>query len=112
MRREQRKGVSVMEIMSEIEIVIATVTPKELKKRPIMPPMKATGTKTASVVAAPASTAKATSLVPSSAARKALLPDSLWRVIFSMTTVVASTTIPTASESPIIDILLIVIPIQ
>ena len=77
-----------------------------------MPPMKATGTKTASVVAAPATTANAISFVPSSEARKALLPIDLWRDMFSIMTVVASTTMPTASEIPIIDILFIVIPIK
>ena len=74
--------------------------------------MKATGTNTASVVAAPATTAKAISFVPSSEARKALLPIDLWREMFSMMTVVASTTMPTASEMPIIDMLFIVIPIK
>ena len=93
-------------------MVVATVTPKELKKRPIIPPMKATGTKTARVVAAPASTAKATSPPPSCAALYGVLPMSRCLVIFSITTVVASTTIPTASESPIMDMLLIVMPIQ
>ena len=101
-----------MDMSSDIAIVVETVTPKELKNLPIIPPINATGTKTASVVAAPAITANATSPVPSAEALYGLLPMSLCLVMFSMTTVVASTTIPTAKESPIMDMLLIVIPIQ
>ena len=75
--------------------------------------MKATGTKTASVVAAPATTAKAYLVrARPPEARKALLPIDLWREMFSIMTVVASTTMPTASEMPIIDMLFIVIPIR
>ena len=66
-----------------------------------MPPMKATGANTATVVVAPPSTEKATSSVPTWLAPRAGMPSSMCRWMFSSTTVVASTTIPTAREIPI-----------
>ena len=64
--------------------------------------MKATGANTAMVVVAPPSTEKATSPVPMELACMAGMPRSMWRWMLSMTTVVASTTMPTAREMPII----------
>ena len=99
-RLAHRNGVRVTERSSEMAIVTVTVVPKELKNRPIMPGISATGRNTAIVVAAPAMTEAPTSPVPSSAARRAVLPISRWRCTFSITTVVASTTMPTASDNP------------
>ncbi len=52
----------------------ATVIPNSKKKRPTMPPMKATGTNTAMIVKVVAMTARPISAVPSRAASKWSLP--------------------------------------
>src|ERR1039458_8893536 len=48
MKREQSMGVRVNETSRETAMAKAEVKPKELMKRPTMPPMKPTGRKTAS----------------------------------------------------------------
>ena len=57
-------GVSVKETSSETAMAKAEVNPKELMKRPTMPPMKPTGRKTASSDRVVAMTARPISLVP------------------------------------------------
>ncbi len=59
-----------------------------------MPSMKATGRKTATIVAVVARTASPISLVPSKAARWCDLPMCRCRVMFSRTTIASSTRMP------------------
>ncbi|MNZ80636.1 hypothetical protein D3C78_992780 [compost metagenome] len=61
--------------------------------------MKATGRKTATIVAVVAMTASPISLVPSRAARRWDLPIWRWRVMFSRTTMASSTRMPMESVS-------------
>ncbi len=76
----------------------AMVTPKEFMKRPTMPPMKATGRKTAISDRLVASTASAISRVPSTAAcLGGCCFSSMKRKMFSSTTTASSITMPTAS---------------
>src|ERR1039457_7523881 len=64
MKREQSIGVRVKETSRETAMAKAEVKPKELMKRPTMPPMKPTGRNTASKLKVVAMTARPISLVP------------------------------------------------
>src|ERR1035441_5505300 len=68
MKREQSIGVRVNETSRETAMAKAEVKPKELMKRPTIPPMKPTGRKTASRLMVVAMTARPISLVPRIAA--------------------------------------------
>ena len=63
-------GVSVNETKSETSTAKATVIPNWKKNRPMMPPMNATGTNTATMERVVAMTARKISFVPSPAAAK------------------------------------------
>ena len=67
-KREQSIGVRVKDTSRETAMAKAEVKPKELMKRPTMPPMKPTGRKTASRLKVVAMTARPISLVPLMAA--------------------------------------------
>ena len=78
----------------------AMVTPKEFMKRPTMPPMKATGRKTAISESDVARTASAISPVPwAAASRGESFFSSRNRKTFSSTTTASSMTMPTTSAS-------------
>src|SRR6516225_2927971 len=62
MKREHSIGVRVKETNSDTAMAKAEVNPKELMKRPTMPPMKPTGRKTASRLKVVAITARPISL--------------------------------------------------
>jgi hypothetical protein len=62
--------------------------------------MKATGTNTAMIEKVVAATAMAISLVPSCEACTWSLPISMWRTMFSRTTMASSIRIPMASDRP------------
>ena len=66
-----------------------------------MPPMKATGMNTATIVNVVAMTARPISAVPSRAAAKWSLPRCRCRTMFSRTTMASSMSIPMARERPI-----------
>ena len=87
-------GVRVRATSDDATIATATVTPNSKKKRPTMPWMKATGTKTATRVRVDAIAAKAISLVPRRAASRLGSPSSMWRWAFSRTMIASSTTTP------------------
>ncbi|MNS44117.1 hypothetical protein D3C72_765530 [compost metagenome] len=72
-------GVSVRATSKEKSTATATVMPKERKNMPGMPPMKATGTNTATMVKVVATTASPISSVASMAARNGSLPMVMWR---------------------------------
>ena len=61
---------SVNATKSETRTANATVIPNWKKNRPMMPPMNATGTKTATIDSVVAMTARKISFVPSPAAAK------------------------------------------
>ena len=67
----------------------------------MMPPMKATGRNTATMVSVVASTARPISAVPFSAACRWLSPRCRWRMMFSRTTMASSIRMPMASDSAI-----------
>lgn len=68
-----------------------------------MPPMKSTGMKTATSEAVIDTIVKPISRVPSSVACNRGLPISIWRVMFSSTTMASSTTKPMHKVSAISD---------
>ena len=78
---------------------------------PASPLTKVIGRNTARVVSEEATTAIATSLVAYTAACLGLLPLSIWVVMFSSTTIAASTTIPIAMERELIEIIFKVLPV-
>jgi len=77
--RADNIGSSVKEIKSDTSTAAVTVRPNCLKNWPTMPPMKATGTKTATIVKVVAMTARPISAVPRRAAVTASSPRSMWR---------------------------------
>jgi hypothetical protein len=94
-------GSRVKETNSEIRTAAETITPNWKKNRPMMPPMKATGRKTATMQKVVASTASPISSVPSIAAWRCVLPNPMWRMMFSRTTIASSIRMPTARLSAI-----------
>ena len=93
---EDSIGSSVKETNSEISTAAETMMPNWKKKRPMMPPMKATGRNTATMQKVVASTASPISLVPSIAACRCVLPKPIWRMMFSRTTMASSIRMPMA----------------
>ena len=67
-KRDDSIGVNVNDTSNEIAIANATVTPKLWKKRPMMPPMNATGRKITMRDSVVAVTARPISRVPMDAA--------------------------------------------
>ena len=87
--------------------------PKLWKKRPTRPAMKATGRKMTTSDSVVAMTARLISLVAPAAARIGDSPfSSMWRKMFSSTTTASSMTMPMASTSPSMVMLLSVKPIS
>ena len=77
-----------------------TVRPKGRNHSPLTPGMKATGTNTATMEKVVAATARPISAVPLRAAVRRSSPRSMWRTIFSRTTMASSMSTPMASDSP------------
>lgn len=69
------------------------------KNRPTMPPMNRMGTNTAMSEMLMDTTVNPISRAPSSEACSAVLPRSMWRMMFSSTTMASSTTKPVATVS-------------
>ena len=103
MKREHIIGVVVSETSSEISTAIDSVTANSRNSRPTMPPISRIGRNTAISDRLIDSTVKPTSRAPSSAASKRGMPASMWRVMFSSTTMASSTTKPVAMVSAISD---------
>jgi hypothetical protein len=93
--------VVVSEITSEIITAADKVTANSRNRRPIWPSMKSSGMNTATSETLIDSTVKPTSRAPSSAAAIRLMPASMWRLVFSSTTIASSTTKPVATVSAI-----------
>ncbi len=94
-------GVVVSETTSEISTDTDSVTPNSRNSRPAWPPMNSSGMNTAISDRLIDSTVKPTSLAPTSAAWKRSMPCSMWRLVFSSTTMASSTTKPVATVSAI-----------
>src|ERR1019366_4465758 len=77
---------------------------------PLMPPRKATGMKTAARMKAMATTGAETSLSAWMVASRGGMPSSMWRCTASTTTMESSTTMPIASTSPNMLVMLMVNP--
>ena len=92
-------GVSVSATKPETTTAPASVRANSTKRRPVRPGVKASGANTAANVKVIAITAKAISLEPFRAALKGVSPSSMWRKMFSSTTMESSTTRPMASTS-------------
>jgi hypothetical protein len=99
-RRAESIGSSVNATQAEKIVAPATVSPNSRKNWPTMPPVNATGTKTAQSVAVVASTASVISRVPLLAAVTGSSPRSRCFMMFSRTTIESSIKRPIASESP------------
>ncbi len=94
-------GVSVSETKPETRIATAIVTANSRKSRPMIPPMKRSGMKTAASEIVIETIVKPISFVPFRAASNGFSPISMWRTMFSRTTIASSTTNPTDSVSAI-----------
>ena len=99
-------GVVVSEITSEISTEADSVMANSLNRRPTCPPMNSSGMNTATSDRLIDSTVKPTSRAPLSAASSRPMPASMWRCVFSSTTMASSTTKPVATVSAISDRLL------
>jgi hypothetical protein len=95
--------VSVSETKPDTRIATAIVTANSRKRRPMMPPMKTSGMKTAVSEIVIERIVNPISFVPLSAASKTFSPISMWRTMFSRTTMASSTTKPTESVSAMSD---------
>ena len=98
-RRAAIIGISVSDSTAETAMAIVIVTANSLNSRPMMPPMNSSGMNTATRLTEMESTVKAISLAPVTAAMRGCSPSSVWRTIFSSTTMASSTTKPVASVS-------------
>ncbi len=96
-------GVVVSEITSEIITAADSVTANSRNRRPTCPPMNSSGMNTATSDRLIESTVKPTSRAPSKAACMRSMPFSMWRAVFSSTTIASSTTKPVATVSAISD---------
>ena len=92
---------TVSEASRLITTAAAMVSANSRSIRPITPPMKISGTKTASRLSEMVSTVNPTSRAPFSAAGIGRIPSSTWRAIFSTTTIASSTTKPVETVSAI-----------
>src|SRR5580658_8377542 len=101
MNREQSMGASVSETNADTAIEALTVMANSRNRRPMMPPISSSGMKTAISDKLMERTVKPISLEPLSAAFMGVSPFSIWRWMFSTTTMASSTTNPTAMVSAI-----------
>ena len=104
-RREHSIGTRVSEIRAETSTARPTITANSRNSRPITPGMKKIGMNTATSEIEIEMMVKPTSRAPMRAAAIGFLPISIWRTIFSSTTIASSTTRPTASVMPSSEIL-------
>jgi hypothetical protein len=97
----QSMGVVVSDMTSEISTDTDSVTANSRNSRPICPSMNSSGMNTATSERLIESTVKPTSRAPRSAASTRPMPASMWRLVFSSTTMASSTTKPVATVSAI-----------
>ena len=109
-RRAAIIGIRVSESTADTAIEIVMVTANSLNSRPMMPPMNSSGMNTATRLTEIETTVKLISLAPMIAALRGSSPSSVWRTMFSSTTIASSTTKPVARVSASSDRLLSVKP--
>src|SRR5215467_14763146 len=94
-------GVSVSALNAEIDTENAMVNANCRNKMPVVPGKSATGTNTATSTSDVAITAPATSFIATEAALcGSVIPSTMCRSTFSITTIASSTTRPVASVIP------------
>src|ERR1700748_2464382 len=97
----ENAGVSVNALNAEIDTENAIVSANCRNKIPVVPGKSATGTNTATSTSEVATTAPATSFIATDAALcGSVIPSTMCRSTFSMTTIASSTTNPVASVIP------------
>ena len=101
MKREHSIGASVSETSADTAIEAVTVRANSRNSRPMMPPISSSGMNTAISEKLIDRTVKPISREPLSAASNGVSPSSIWRWMFSTTTMASSTTKPTAMVSAI-----------
>ena len=87
-------GVVESEMIIDTPIATESVTANSRKSRPTMPPIKRIGMNTATSDTLIDTTVKPISRAPRSEASQGLMPASMCRVMFSITTIASSTTKP------------------
>ena len=92
-------GDSVRATNPEMMTAPASVSANSMNRRSVRPVAKPKGAKTAASVSVMATTAKPISRTPLKAARSGGSPSSIWRWMFSSTTMASSTTSPIASTT-------------
>ena len=90
-------GVIVSATMPEMMTAPASVTANSRNSAPVRPPVKPSGASTAASVSVMATTGPVISRMPTIAACIGDRPSSMWRWMFSTTTMASSTTRPIAS---------------
>ena len=98
-KRPHSAGVSVSETSADITIADTRVTAKSCMNMPVMPPANSSGMNTAMSEAVIETMVKPISLAPASVASIRVMPASMWRMMFSITTIASSTTKPIAITS-------------
>ncbi|TWG86306.1 hypothetical protein L602_002100000950 [Cupriavidus gilardii J11] len=96
-------GVVVSDTTSDTRMATDSVMANSENSRPTMPPISSSGMKTAISDRLIEITVKPTSRAPRSAACTGRMPASIWREMFSSTTMASSTTKPVAMVSAISD---------
>ena len=94
-------GVVVRDTSMEIRMAADSTTANSRNKRPTTPPISRMGMNTAIRETLMDTTVKPISRAPCKAAARAGMPRSVWRVMFSSTTMASSTTKPVATVSAI-----------
>ena len=90
-------GVIVSATMPEMITAPDRVKANSANSAPVSPPVKASGASTAASVSVIATTGPLISFMPMIEASSGLCPSSMWRWMFSTTTIASSTTRPMAS---------------
>ena len=98
-QRDANNGVKVKDTNKLIKVENTTTSANSRKIFPIKPPAIAKGTNTTTSTKVIANAVNPISLLPSIAAVTLSFPISKWRKIFSNTTILSSTKIPTTSDS-------------
>ena len=96
-------GVAVSDTSIDTRIAEDNTTANSRNKRPTTPPINRIGMNTATSDRLIDTTVKPISRAPFSAASRGAMPCSMWRLMFSATTIASSTTKPVATVSAIAD---------
>ena len=98
-KRPHSAGVSVRETAADTTIAATRVTANSCMNMPVMPPANSSGMNTATSEAVIETMVKPISRAPARVACMRVMPSSMWRMMFSITTIASSTTKPIAITS-------------